>query len=151
MREKRSRFWQDTLIAGSCAAILSGIPSTVYAWFTGGDVMQATRAAGAILIAPGSSGAYLFAAATVVHAAVSLLWATLLSWLLPRKRTTLWATAALAAIAVLDLRLIGRLFDEIYALPFWPQFADHLAFGAVLGAVLEWRRRGEQCNAKTKS
>jgi hypothetical protein len=53
-----------------------------------------------------------------------------LSWLLTRTRTTLWAVAALAGIAVLDLRVIGRLFPEIYALAFWPQFADHLAFGA---------------------
>jgi len=103
---QRSRFWQDTRIAGSCAAILSVFPSTVHAWLTGGDMMQATRAAGAMLIPPESSDIYLFAAAAVVHATISLLWAALLTWLLPRKRTTLWAIAALAAIAVLDLRVI---------------------------------------------
>ena len=81
-------------------------------------------------------------AAAVAHGAISLFWATVLSWALPRKHTTLWAIAALAGIAVLDLRIIGRLFAEIHALPFLPQFADHLAFGGVLGAILEWRRGG---------
>ena len=136
-----SRFWRDTLIAGFCAAVLSGIPSTVYAWLVGDDLMQATRAAGAMLIPANSSDAWLFAAATVVHGSISLFWATVLSLVLPRERTTLWAIAALAIIAVLDLRGIGPLFPEVYALPYWPQFADHLAFGAVLGAVLQWRRR----------
>lgn len=107
-------------------------------------MLQATRAAGAMLIPADSSDRYLFGVAAVVHATISLFWAAVLTWLLPRKRTTLWAIAALAAIAVLDLRVIGRLFAEIYALSFWPQFADHLAFGAVLGAVVEWRRRGER-------
>jgi hypothetical protein len=32
--------------------------------------------------------------------------------------------------------VIGRFFPEIRALAFWPQFADHLAFGAILGGVL---------------
>lgn len=36
---KRFNFWQDALIAGSCAAILNSIPSTVYAWLTAGDAM----------------------------------------------------------------------------------------------------------------
>lgn len=139
--EKRSYFWQDTLLAAACAAILSGIPSTVYAWLTGGDVMQATRAAGTMLISPTASNSYLFFAAAVVHAAVSLFWSVVLTRLLPRRRTTLWAVVALAGVAVLDLRVIGRFFAEIYALPFWPQFADHLAFGATLGAILEWRSR----------
>lgn len=103
--------------------------------------MQATRAAGAMLLSPESNDRALFAAAAVVHLTISLFWAAVLNTLLPRKRTTIWSIGALAAIAVLDLQLIGRLFEEIYALPFWPQFADHLAFGATLGGVLEWRRR----------
>jgi len=97
-----------------------------------------------MLVSPNSSDTSLFSAAALVHATISLFWAAVLSLLLPRTRTTLWAIAALAAIAVVDLRVIGRLFPEIYALPFWPQFADHLAFGAVLGAVLERRRRMER-------
>jgi branched-subunit amino acid ABC-type transport system permease component len=46
-----------------------------------------------------------------------------------------------AAIAALDLGLIGRYFPLIDALAFLPQLADHVAFGAVAGLVIA-RRRG---------
>jgi hypothetical protein len=36
----------------------------------------------------------------------------------------------------------GRLLDTIYALPFWPQMADHLLWGALLGAILHLRVQG---------
>jgi hypothetical protein len=139
-RIDRDHFPKDVLLAGGSAAVLSGIPSTVHAWWTGADVLEATRAAGAMLIPAQSSDVALFAAATVVHGSISLFWAAVLVWLLPRRHIFVGSLAALAAIAVLDLRIIGRLFPEIYALPFWPQFADHLAFGAVFAAVLDWRR-----------
>lgn len=141
MKRAPRRFWRDALFAGACAAVLSGIPSTLYAWLTGGDLMEATRAAGAMLLPADSSDFRLFSAAAIVHAALSLFWAAVLTHLLPRRHTILWAIAASAGIAVLDLRLLGRFFSEIHALAFWPQFADHLAFGAVVGAVLEWRWR----------
>ena len=96
-------FWRDALIAGSCAALLSGIPSTLYAWITGGDVMEATRAAGAMLIPAASTDRELFIAATLVHAGVSLFWTLILVPLLPRRHTFIWAIVALACIAVLDL------------------------------------------------
>jgi len=48
---------------------------------------------------------------------------------------------AAAAIAVLNLRILGQFFPEVYAPPFWPQMADHLAWGASLGAVLAQRSR----------
>ena len=130
----------DVVTAGACAALFSGVPSTLYAWITGGDVLEATRAAGSMLISANSSDRHLIMAAAIVHLSVSLFWAAVLTWLLPHRRTVLWAMIALAAIALLDLRLIGRIFPEIYALPFWPQFADHLAFGAILGGTLKWRR-----------
>jgi len=103
--------------------------------------MQATRAAGAMLISADSSDAALFWAAALVHSIVSLFWAAVLTWTLPRKYTFWWALVAAAGIAVLDLRVLGRLFPEVYALPFWPQFADHLAWGTTLGAALSWRFR----------
>jgi hypothetical protein len=90
----RPYFWHDVLIAGACAALLSTIPSTVHAWWMDHDIMEATRAAGAMLI-PANS----------------------------------------------NLRVIGPVFPEVYALPFWPQFADHLAWGGTLRAVLSWRFR----------
>ena len=135
------RFWRDVFVAGGCAALLSGIPSTLYAWVTGGDVMEATRAAGAMLIPATSTDRELFIAAALVHAGVSLFWTLVLVPLLPHRHTIIWAIVALACIAVLDLRAIGRLFPEIFVLSFWPQFADHIAFGATLGSVLEYRRK----------
>ena len=84
----------------------------------------------------------LFIAAALVHAAVSLFWATVLWLALPHRHTLTWALAASAAIAVLDLRVIAPIFfPEVAALAFWPQFADHLMWGACAGAVLQWRWR----------
>jgi hypothetical protein len=136
-----SYFWQDTVLTGLIAAATSGAPSTLWAWWSGGDVFEATRAAGAMLISVHSSAVKLFAAAAIVHLSVSLLWAGVLTAVLPRQHVVIAALIAAAAIAVLDLRIIGSLFPEIYALPFWPQFADHLAWGITAGAVLQWRFR----------
>ena len=72
---------------------------------------------------------------------MSFFWTLVLVRWLPHRHTVIWAIVALACIAVLDLRVIGRLFPEIFALPFLPQFADHIAFGAVLAGVLEYRRK----------
>jgi hypothetical protein len=111
----------------------------VHAGWTGADLLEATRAAGAMLIEPQSSDLALFCAAAIVHATISLFWASVLTWFLPRTRTLVWALVAAAGIAILDLRVIGRLFPEVFALPFWPQFADHLAWGGAVGWVLSWR------------
>jgi hypothetical protein len=132
----------DAFVAGAAAALLGGIPSTLYSLWTGDDFLEPTRAAGAMLIHAQSSAGALIAAAAIVHCFISLFWAVVLAWMLPRRRTFWWALAAAAAIAVLDLRIIApRLFPEVYALAFWPQFADHLAWGATVGAVLQWRFR----------
>jgi hypothetical protein len=131
MRTKRDLFYAWLL-----ATLLSGLPSTLYALLTGGDPMEATHAAGAMLGPPGS-----IAAAAFVHAAVSLFWASMLWLALPSRHTTLWALAASAAIALLDLRIIApAFFPEVAALAFWPQFADHLMWGACVGLVLEYMK-----------
>ena len=140
MHSSRS-YWQDTLAAGLVAAVTSGAPSTLYAWLSGDDWLEATRAAGAMLIAVDASTPELLAAATLVHLSVSLFWAAVLAGTLPRRHVIMTATIAAAAIAVLDLRVLGPLFPEVYALSFWPQFADHLAWGITAGAVLAWRWR----------
>ena len=141
MRWTLAPWFRDVVVAGGSAALLSGIPSTLYALVTGGDPMQATRAAGAMLIASTSGDAALFAAAAVVHLAVTIFWATVLSLLLPPRHVIAASVAALALVAVIDLRVIARIaFPEVYALPFWPQFADHLAWGASFGLALAWRR-----------
>ena len=50
-----------------------------------------------------------------------------------------------ALIALLDLRAIAPLFfPEVAALPFGPQLADHLAWGAVVGIVLRAGRETGQ-------
>lgn len=125
------------LYAWLLATLFSGIPSTLYALLTGGDLMEATRAAGAMISRPDS-----IAAAALVHASVSLFWALLLWLVLPYRNTTLWAMLASAAIAILDLKAIAPLFfPEVAALDFWPQFADHLMWGACVGLAFQYRRR----------
>ena len=80
--------------------------------------------------------------AALVHGAVSLFWAVILSLVLPRRHTALWATAASVLIGILDLRVIApAFFPEVAALAFWPQMADHLMWGACLGLVLQLRAR----------
>ena len=85
--------------------------------------LEATRAAGAMVGRPDS-----ILAAAAVHLAVSTFWSVVLWFTL---RSAWWALPASALIALLDLRVIAPLFfPEVAALAFWPQFADHLAWGA---------------------
>ena len=143
MRTKRDLFYAWLL-----ATLLSGIPSTLYALLTGADPTEATRAAGAMLLRSETSLSKLFAAAAMVHAAVSLFWAAVLWFALPYRKTTLWALIGAAAIAVLDLRIIApAFFPEVAALDFWPQFADHLMWGACVGVTLEYRLKRRRASA----
>lgn len=143
-------FAADVFAVSIAAAILSGIPSTLHAWGTGGDLLEATRAAGAMLISPASSDGALIASAALVHVAVTLFWAAILVFFLPDRHVIGWAVAASAAIAVLDLLVIAPLFfAAVDALPFGPQLADHLAWGAVAGFVLRRRRRSRGAAART--
>jgi hypothetical protein len=132
--------WRDCLIAALVAGITGGIPSTLFGLLTKGDLLEPTRAAGAMLISPHSHLGVLLAAAAVVHISVSFFWTALLAFL-PRTHIILWCTLAASVIAVFDLRIIGRQFPEILHLPFWPQFADHLAWGFTVGVVLHSRLR----------
>jgi hypothetical protein len=134
---------RDLLLGWLVATLFSGVPSTVHALLTGTDPLAATRAAGAMLVSPDSGNKVLFAAAAVVHPVVSAFWTAVFGVLLPRRHVTLWATAAAAAVAVIDLRLIAPVFfPSVAALPFWPQFADHLAWGALLGGTLRVQQKG---------
>jgi hypothetical protein len=132
---------RDLFLAWLMATVFSGLPSTLHAFAIGADPLEATRAAGRMLLPRATDTATLFAAAAVVHPAVSLFWTLVLAVLLPRRHVAWSATFAAAAIALLDLNLIApRLFPAVAALPFWPQFADHLAWGALLGGTLQWRQ-----------
>ena len=138
----KSRYLGDLLVAGAAATLLSGLPSTLYAFARHEDISEATRAAGAMLISPGSSMLELFEAAAVVHVSVSFFWAAILVRFLPRRHVVPGAVAAAAAIGILDLRVIAPLmFPEVAKLAFWPQMADHVMWGLSLGLALAWRRR----------
>ena len=121
--------------AGLVAAAVSGLPSTAYALATGRDPLEATKAAGTLLVGERAPVPLQIAAAAPVHLALSLGWAAVLERLLPRKNTVLWGAAGGLAIAALDLGVIGRRRPAIRALPVLPQVADHALFGAVVGAL----------------
>lgn len=143
IRSVKLRFGaRDLFHAWLMATVFSGLPSTLHALATGADPLEATRAAGAMLLPAGSGTLALVAAAALVHPAVSLFWTVVFGWLLPRRHVLPWALAGAAAVALLDLLVIAPLlFPQVAALPFWPQFADHLAWGALLGGTLQFRLR----------
>jgi hypothetical protein len=124
----------DGLLAGAVAGAVSGAPSTARTLLRGGDVGEAVRAAGVLLGSP------TLPAGVTAHAAVSLGWGLVLGALLPRRHTVAWGAAAGVVIAALDLGVVGRRLPRIAALAPLPQLADHVAYGAVVGAVLSARR-----------
>ena len=130
---------RDGLWAAVPAVIFSGAPSTLHAWVRGGDILEAATAAGA-LVAPRASRGWRLVYAVPVHAAISLFWAMVFARLLPRQQTMLFGLVGGAAVAALDLGVIGRRFEAIRSLPTAPQVADHLAFGAIVAAVVARRR-----------
>lgn len=136
---RRGRFtWQALFFAWAAATLFSGLPSTVWALWTGSDPLEATWAAGAMLVPVTSGPRILFAAAVLVHLTVSLFWAVVFWLLLPRRRVLLWSVLGSAGVAIIDLGLIAPLlFPSIRGLAFGPQLADHLMWGACLGIVLQ--------------
>ena len=128
----------DALAAGAWAAVLSGVPSTLHALATGRDPLEATKAAGSILLPGERRTLPLVAAAVPVHLALSLGWALVLARL--GVRGPLSGAAAGLAIAALDLGVAGRAVPRVQALPLGPQLLDHAAFGAIVGARLARRR-----------
>ena len=123
--------------AGTWAALLSGLPSTLHALATGRDPLEATKAAGSLLLPRETRTVPLVLAAAPVHLALSLGWALVLQK--GRVRGTVPGTVAGLAIAALDVGLVGRRLPRIRALPLGPQIADHVAYGAVVGFVLARR------------
>jgi hypothetical protein len=130
---------RDVIEAGLAGAVGSGVPSTVITLLRGEDVLDGARAAGAILLPREQRTAVLLAAAVPVHLALSLGWAAVIA-ALPRRDAATGLAAGLA-IAALDLELIGRRIPAIRALPQGRQWADHAAYGLVVGQWLR-RRRG---------
>jgi hypothetical protein len=121
--------------AGLVAAVVSGLPSTLASMAAGRDPLEATKAAGTLLLPEDAPPLALVAAACPVHFAVSLGWAAVLERTLPRRNRVLAGAAAGLAIAALDLGIVGRRFPAIRALPLGPQLADHALFGATVAWV----------------
>ena len=124
--------------AGLAGAALSGVPSTVVTLARGEDLLDGVRAAGAIVLPRETRTPALLAAAVPVHLALSLGWAAVLD---AADAGPLSGLALGLAIAALDLELIGRRIPAIRALPQGRQWADHAAYGLVVGQWLR-RRRG---------
>ncbi len=105
--------------AAVVASVLSGAPSTLHALVSGGDVLASTRAAGTLL--PGRRDP-----PGVVARAVA-----------PGGNTGVGGGHAAPDLGV----VAPRRAPAIAALPQGPQWADHLAFGALVGACLSERSR----------
>lgn len=138
---------RDAVRAGAVAAVLSGAPSTLWALLTRTDPLAPSLAAGSMLLPATTQRARLLVAAAVVHGALALGWAQVLGaapgpWLRPQSTAgrALRGSVAGLVIAALDLGLAhgprSSRLARVRALPLLPQLADHLAFGAVVGALL---------------
>ena len=125
--------------AGVWAALLSGAPSTLHALATRRDPLEAALAAGSTVLPDESRRGRLLAAAVPVHLAISLGWTLALER--AHVRGARQGAFAGLAIAALDLGLAGRRFPRVRALPLGPQLADHVAFGAVAGWILDRSER----------
>jgi hypothetical protein len=107
----------------------------VLALARGDDPLAGGRAAGSLV------GRRSVLAGAMVHAVLSLWWATVIAGVLSRARcpralsgAAVGATCG-AAICVLDLEVVGRRIPAVAALPGVGQWLDHLAFGALAGAL----------------
>jgi hypothetical protein len=130
----------DALPAGAAGALFSAIPSTTVTLLRRESLLDGATAAGSILLRRERRTLPLLAAAVPVHLALSFGWAAVLSAALPRRATVPAAVAGALGIAALDLALIGRAFPRISALPQGRQWADHVAYGLAVGAVVRARR-----------
>src|SRR3954454_23320044 len=126
------------LAAGLAGAVLSGVPSTACTRARRAARREAPRAPGATLLPRETRTPVLLAAAVPVHLALSLGWAAVLD---AAGAGPLSGLALGLAIAALDLGLIGRRIPAIRALPQGRQWADHAAYGLIVGQWLR-RRRG---------
>ena len=130
----------DALPAGAAGAVLSAVPSTTVTLLRRERLLDGATAAGSILLPSERRTLPLLVAAVPVHLALSFGWAAVLSVALPRRATVPAAVAGGLAIAALDLEVIGRAFPRIRALPQGRQWADHVAYGLAVGAVVRRRR-----------
>jgi hypothetical protein len=131
----------DAIVAGLAGAASSAIPSTSWSLLRGDDVLEGGRGVGAMVRPRESRTSVLLLIAAPIHVGISLTWAGVMAAVLPRRGTPAWGVVAGLAIAALDLLVIGRRIPAIRALPQGRQWADHVAFGLVVGLVLHALRR----------
>jgi hypothetical protein len=106
----------------------------------GRDPLEATLAAGSLLLPHERRRGRLLAAAVPVHLGLSLGWAVVLARALPRGAGAGSGALAGLAIAALDLGLVGGRFPRIRSLPLGPQVADHAVYGTAVAALLRRHR-----------
>jgi hypothetical protein len=123
------------LEAGMWAGVLGGVPSTLHALATGRDPLEATLAAGSLLLPRETKRGRLLAAAVPIHLGVSLVGALVLER--ARVRGAARGAAAGLVIAVVGLGAGRALSPRFRALPLPAQVADHVAYGAIAGTVLD--------------
>lgn len=132
----RSMLWRNVVPVlaerFTIASLVSGAPSTLHSILRDEDPLE-SRAIGSIVVRSDDHGRLLLVAIPI-HIAVSIGWAIIFSYLLPVRRRVLSGMAFGSGVAYINLRLVGRAFPRIYALPLAPQIADHIAFGAVVAA-----------------
>lgn len=100
----------DGFAAGGFAALLSGAPSTLHAFVVGASPLEATLAAGTLVLPCERRLLPLLLAAVPAHAAISLGWGVVLALVLPARRTVGAGAVAGLAIAALDLGVVARRF-----------------------------------------
>lgn len=135
----------EGLVGAAVGSVVSAAPSTMYAFATSRSVLEATEAAGTLLVPADWPRPARVVAGGVAHAAISVGWGVAFSLLLPlsgrTRRDALRGAGAGLAVAALDLGVVGRRFPAIRALPVVPQLADHAAYGASVAAVVSVLRR----------
>jgi hypothetical protein len=131
---------EDAVAAGAVAAVASGAPSTLHAIATGVNPLEASLAAGTLLLRDEQRASRLLPAAIAAHGALSFGWAVVLARTLPRRGWLPWSVLAGLGIAAFDLGVVGRRFPRIRALAPAPQVLDHVAYAVTVGWVLGRRR-----------
>ena len=124
------------------AAAVSGAPSTLVTLAKGEDVLIGARGAGAIVLPRGRADARAARRGRArCTSRCRVGWAFVLDRILPRGAELAGGLAGGLAIAALDLGVIGRRIPAVRKLPQGRQWADHVAYGLTVGAVLRARRR----------
>lgn len=126
---------RDIAIAATGAGVLSGLPSTALSLITRRNVLDSTRAAGTLL--PGRRDRPGLVAGAAAHGVLSGFWTTVIATIDAHRPLRPVQGAMIGGlIAALDLGVIGRRYPAVRVLPQPSQWLDHLAFGALVVAIL---------------